>query len=189
MDLLAILPYYIEVALQKDTVSLLPSNLLSRIILSDASLHIHTVNALSFLNLAHVSLASRLPSVPLQQYPPAVCFFSFLMSRLLPHERSREPSTIEVMYLSFRRSRDALLALGFFVLMVVIVFSTLLYVRALFSSFWLTHHKLVRYFIERGTWDDTLEVFINSDGDPSQFAVSPHFFPFLSPRKFLTAHI
>ncbi|KAH9991133.1 hypothetical protein BJV77DRAFT_554733 [Russula vinacea] len=63
--------------------------------------------------------------------------------------------TIEVMYLSFRRSRDALLALGFFVLMVVIVFSTLL------------------YFIERGTWDDTLEVFINSDGDPSQFASIP----------------
>jgi len=47
--------------------------------------------------------------------------------------RSRELSTIEVMYLSFRRSRDALLALGFFVLMVVIVFSTLLYVRVLFS--------------------------------------------------------
>jgi hypothetical protein len=30
-----------------------------------------------------------------------------------------------------------------------------------------------RYFIERGKWDDTLETFINSDGDPSQFAVSP----------------
>jgi len=59
------------------------------------------------------------------------------------------------MFLSFRRSKDALLALGFFVLMVVIVFSTLL------------------YFIERGTWDDTLEVFINSDGDPSQFASIP----------------
>ncbi|KAI9509116.1 hypothetical protein F5148DRAFT_1189827 [Russula earlei] len=63
--------------------------------------------------------------------------------------------TIEVMFLSFRRSRDALLALGFFVFMVVIVFSTLL------------------YFIERGTWDDTLEVFVNSDGDPSQFASIP----------------
>ena len=47
--------------------------------------------------------------------------------------RSHELSTIEVMYLSFRRSRDALLALGFFVLMVVIVFSTLLYGRILFS--------------------------------------------------------
>lgn len=31
---------------------------------------------------------------------------------------------------------------------------------------------LYRYFAERGTWDDTLETFINSDGDPSQFAVS-----------------
>jgi len=59
------------------------------------------------------------------------------------------------MYLSFRRSQDALLALGFFVLMVVVVFSTLL------------------YFIERGTWDDTLATFINSDGDPSQFASIP----------------
>jgi potassium voltage-gated channel Shal-related subfamily D member 2 len=35
------------------------------------------------------------------------------------------------MYLSFRRSQHALFALGFFVLMVVIVFSTLLYVRTL----------------------------------------------------------
>ena len=44
-----------------------------------------------------------------------------------------------------------------------------------------------RYFIERGTWDDTLEVFINSDGDSSQFAVSPfaQAFSYLS----LTAHI
>ncbi|EIM85100.1 voltage-gated potassium channel [Stereum hirsutum FP-91666 SS1] len=63
--------------------------------------------------------------------------------------------TIEVMYLSFHRSQHALLALGFFVVMVLVVFSTLL------------------YFIERGTWDDTLEIFINSDGDPSQFASIP----------------
>lgn len=35
-------------------------------------------------------------------------------------------STIEVMYLSFRRSQHALLALSFFVLMVLVVFSTLL---------------------------------------------------------------
>ena len=97
---------------------------------------IFPVNALSFLDLAHVSLASRLPSIPLQQYPSAVCSFSFLMSPLRTDERSRELSTIEVMYLSFRRSRDALLALGFFVLMVVIVFSTLLFVRVLFSLSW-----------------------------------------------------
>jgi hypothetical protein len=50
------------------------------------------------------------------------------------------------MYLSFRRSKDALLALGFFVLMVVVVFSTLLYVLTL-SSRSLTHvdHVKVLY--------------------------------------------
>ncbi|KAI0087898.1 hypothetical protein BDY19DRAFT_994780 [Irpex rosettiformis] len=63
--------------------------------------------------------------------------------------------TIEVMYLSFRRSEHALLALAFFVVMVLVVFSTLL------------------YFAERGTWDETLGVFMNSDGDPSQFASIP----------------
>ena len=35
MDLLAILPYYIEIALQKDTVSFSPCNILPLIILSD----------------------------------------------------------------------------------------------------------------------------------------------------------
>jgi potassium voltage-gated channel Shal-related subfamily D member 2 len=79
------------------------------------------------------------------------------------------------MYLSFRRSKDALLALGFFVLMVVIVFSTLLYVLIMLSAFPRLMLVASRYFIERGTWDDTLEIFINSDGDPSQFAVSPRF--------------
>ncbi|KAI0697913.1 voltage-gated potassium channel [Cytidiella melzeri] len=63
--------------------------------------------------------------------------------------------TIEVMYLSFRRSEHALLALAFFVVMVLVVFSTLL------------------YFAERGTWDETLGVFVNNDGDPSQFASIP----------------
>ncbi|KAG8748578.1 hypothetical protein FRC10_003712 [Ceratobasidium sp. 414] len=59
--------------------------------------------------------------------------------------------TIEVMFLAVKRSRDALFALGFFVLMALIVFSTLM------------------YFAERGTWDTTLETFVNSDGDPTQF--------------------
>ncbi|KAF5329107.1 hypothetical protein D9611_014290 [Ephemerocybe angulata] len=52
--------------------------------------------------------------------------------------------TIEVMYLSVRR----LLAIGFFVVMILTVFSTLL------------------YFAERGTWDEVMDTFINSDGDP-----------------------
>lgn len=63
--------------------------------------------------------------------------------------------TIEVMYVSIRRSQHALLAIGFFASFVVTLFSTLL------------------YFAERGTWDDTLETFINSDGDPTQFASIP----------------
>ncbi|KAE9400591.1 voltage-gated potassium channel [Gymnopus androsaceus JB14] len=63
--------------------------------------------------------------------------------------------TIEVMYLSVRRSQHALLAIGFFVFMLLTIFSTLL------------------YFAERGTWDTTLETFINSDGDPTQFASIP----------------
>ncbi|KAJ7709548.1 hypothetical protein B0H17DRAFT_1028305 [Mycena rosella] len=63
--------------------------------------------------------------------------------------------TIEVMYVSVRQSQHALFALGFFVVMVLTVFSTLL------------------YFAERGTWDDILDTFINTDGDPSQFASIP----------------
>ncbi|KAI0357486.1 voltage-gated potassium channel [Trametes cingulata] len=95
IDLLGILPYYIEIALQQDTSTL----------------------------------------------------FRFTILRTF--------STIEVMYLSFRRSQHALLALSFFVVMVLVVFSTLL------------------YFAERGTWDETLGTFLNSDGDPSQFASIP----------------
>ena len=66
--------------------------------------------------------------------------------------------------------------------MVVIVFSTLLYVRVLLSLFlaWLIV-IVSRYFIERGTWDETLEVFLNSDGDPSQFAVSSFYYTILCP--------
>ncbi|KAJ7438452.1 hypothetical protein FB451DRAFT_1448034 [Mycena latifolia] len=65
------------------------------------------------------------------------------------------PLTVEVMYVSVRQSQHALFALGFFVVMVLTVFSTLL------------------YFAERGTWDNILETFINTDGDPSQFASIP----------------
>ncbi|KAG8949520.1 hypothetical protein FRC04_008453 [Tulasnella sp. 424] len=63
--------------------------------------------------------------------------------------------TIEVMYIAVVRSREALFALAFFVGMALVVFSTLL------------------YFAERGTWDDTLGTFVNSDGDPSQFESIP----------------
>ncbi|EJD04663.1 voltage-gated potassium channel [Fomitiporia mediterranea MF3/22] len=63
--------------------------------------------------------------------------------------------TIEVMYLSVRHSQHALLALGFFLLMFLVIFSTIL------------------YFIERGTWDPILQTFIDADGEPSQFSSIP----------------
>ncbi|KAJ3821360.1 hypothetical protein F5880DRAFT_1624774 [Lentinula raphanica] len=108
IDLLSVLPYYIEVIMQQDT----------------------------------------------------AVFFRFSILRMFRLVRVFRPFrynhtillTIEVMYLSVRRSRHALLAISFFVIMILTIFSTLL------------------YFAERGTWDTTLETFINSDGDPTQFA-------------------
>ncbi|KAH8113613.1 voltage-gated potassium channel [Phellopilus nigrolimitatus] len=63
--------------------------------------------------------------------------------------------TIEVMIISVKRSQHALLALGFFLLMFLVIFSTIL------------------YFAERGTWDSILETFIDADGEPSQFSSIP----------------
>lgn len=80
--------------------------------------------------------------------------------------------TIEVMYLSVKRSQHALLALGFFLLMFLVIFSTILYVLSDQS-----HSRTIflnlnpRYFAERGTWDPTLETFIDGEGEVSQFSV------------------
>lgn len=111
IDLLSVLPYYIEILLQQDTSVLFRFSILRMFRL-------------------------------LRVFRP----FRYNNTILL---------TIEVMYLSVRRSQHALLAISFFVIMVLTVFSTLL------------------YFAERGTWDSNLETFINSDGDPSQFASIP----------------
>ncbi|KAG2066926.1 voltage-gated potassium channel [Suillus decipiens] len=111
IDMLAILPYYIEVILQQDTSVLFRFSILRMFRL-------------------------------LRVFRP----FRYNSTILL---------TIEVMYLAIRRSHHALLALSFFIAMVLTVFSTLL------------------YFSERGTWDDNLETFINSDGDASQFQSIP----------------
>jgi potassium voltage-gated channel Shal-related subfamily D protein 2 len=109
IDLLAILPYYIEIILQEDTSVLFRFSILRMFRL-------------------------------LRVFRP----FRYNNTILL---------TIEVMYLSVRRSQHALLAISFFVVMILTVFSTLL------------------YFAERGTWDDALDIFINVDGDPTQFPV------------------
>ncbi|OBZ68882.1 Potassium voltage-gated channel subfamily B member 1 [Grifola frondosa] len=102
IDLLGIVPYYIEIASQQDTVH----------------------------HLAYIQVAACISAFPLQQH----------------NSIARHP---------LPRSQHALLALAFFVVMVLIVFSTLL------------------YFAERGSWDETLGTFMNSDGDPSQFASIP----------------
>ncbi|KAF8342408.1 hypothetical protein F5887DRAFT_975123 [Amanita rubescens] len=111
IDVLAVIPYYIELIMQQDTSVLFRFSILRMFRL-------------------------------LRVFRP----FRYNHTILL---------TIEVMYLSVRRSQHALLALGFFVIMILTVFSTLL------------------YFAERGTWDETLGTFINSDGDPSQFSSIP----------------
>jgi potassium voltage-gated channel Shal-related subfamily D member 2 len=50
------------------------------------------------------------------------------------------------MYVATHKSKDALLALSFFLGMALVVFSTLI------------------YFAERGTWDANLGTFVNADG-------------------------
>lgn len=72
------------------------------------------------------------------------------------------------MILSTRRSKHALLALSFFVTMAVIVFSTLL------------------YFAERGTWDETLETFVDSEGVKTQFESIPAAAWFVLVSKYLS---
>ncbi|KAF7731801.1 hypothetical protein EC973_008316 [Apophysomyces ossiformis] len=69
--------------------------------------------------------------------------------------------TIEVMVVALRRSSDALSALFFFLVTCVVLFSTLL------------------YFAERGVWDETLETFVNPDGNPSSFDSIPAAFWFV----------
>jgi potassium voltage-gated channel Shal-related subfamily D member 2 len=130
MDLLAILPYYIEIALQKDTVS--PSRLNLMIISSDVCFlpqsTLFRFSILRTFRLLRVFRPFRYNNTLLLCVYLLASLSRLLILVLAIFHLERERSTIEVMYLSFRRSKDALLALGFFVLMVVIVFSTLLYV-------------------------------------------------------------
>ncbi|TIC27852.1 voltage-gated potassium channel [Wallemia mellicola] len=82
-----------------------------------------------------------------------------LLSLWLPSSLFADSSklllTIEVMVLSFKRSADALFALSFLVCTLVALFATFL------------------YFLERGSWDASLETFITSDGEPSSFDSIP----------------
>ncbi|KAH7097555.1 voltage-gated potassium channel [Auriculariales sp. MPI-PUGE-AT-0066] len=111
IDLLAILPYYVEIALQADTSAFFRFSILRTFRL-------------------------------LRVFRP----FRYSNTLLL---------TIEVMFMSFKRSKDILLALSFFLVTALIIFSTLI------------------YFAERGVWDDTLNTFVDANGDPSQIESIP----------------
>jgi len=111
IDLLAVVPYYIELLLHQDTSVLFRFSILRMFRL-------------------------------LRVFKP----FRYNNTILL---------TIEVMYVSVRRSQHALLAIGFFVVMILTIFSTLL------------------YFAERGSWDPILDTFVNAEGDPTQFSSIP----------------
>ncbi|PVG01555.1 voltage-gated potassium channel [Serendipita vermifera] len=111
VDLIAIVPYYVELALQADTTAFFRFSILR---------------------------VFRL----LRVFRP----FRYSSTILL---------TIEVMIIAIRRSKDALLALSFFITMALVVFSTLL------------------YFTERGVWDDSLETFVDADGVKSHFESIP----------------
>ena len=107
IDLLAILPFYVELALQSDTGGQFRWSILRVFRLLRV-----------FRSFAH-------------------------QSQLL--------LTIEVMFVAIRRSRDALGALLFFIFLIVLLFSTLI------------------YFLERGTWDNALGQWVDVNGDVSQF--------------------
>jgi len=111
LDLLAIFPYYIEVARNDDTSILFRFSILRT------------------FRLLRVFRA-----------------FKYQNQMLL---------TIEVMYVAVQRSKDALVALSFFILLVLVFFSTLI------------------YFAERGTWDTAIGGFVDADGDPSLFDSIP----------------
>lgn len=111
LDLIAILPYYIEVARNDDTSILFRFSILRT-------------------------------------------FRLFRVFRAFKYQ-SQLLLTIEVMFVAVRRSKDALVALSFFILLVLIFFSTLI------------------YFAERGTWDGNIGAFLDADGDPSLFDSIP----------------
>lgn len=121
IDLLGILPYYIEIALHQDTVCRyypqeLTSNLMGMYFSQYYSDSLSSEHLGSFEFFAHSVII--------------VCYYcEYIHSRAVQQRADLELRTIEVMYLSFRRSQHALLALAFFVVMVLVVFSTLLCVR------------------------------------------------------------
>ncbi|KAF5362705.1 hypothetical protein D9758_011700 [Tetrapyrgos nigripes] len=143
-DLLSVLPYYIEILLHQDTSSFFRFSIL------------RMFRLLRVFRPFRWVLPPFFPPVPSPSGSPfgLVCSCTHAPVLLSPYNHTIL-LTIEVMYLSVRRSQHALAAIGFFVVCVMSVWSTVL------------------YFVERGTWDPVLETFINAEGDPSQFSSIP----------------
>jgi potassium voltage-gated channel Shal-related subfamily D protein 2 len=82
------------------------------------------------------------------------------------------------MRISIKLSQDALLALAFFILMVSLAlpclcpFKTLTLSTVLLLQVVIIFSTLL-YFAERGSWDSTLNAFVDADGDPTNFASIP----------------
>ena len=118
IDLLSVLPYYLELILLQDTVMAIPSCLFK--ICSD--FFFGSPSTLDFLSCAcSVCCACSGRS---DITTPFYCMFIFVSDENI--SKYSHLRTIEVMFLSVRRSQHALLAIGFFVIMILTVFSTLL---------------------------------------------------------------
>lgn len=141
IDLLAVLPYYIEVALHEDTVRPLPREF------SDKTNQ--STRPSSSVSPSSVLSGSSVSSGHLNTKTKCSC----ASSSSKPHLALTLRSTIEVMYIAIHRSKDALLALAFFIAMALVVFSTLI------------------YFAERGVWDGTLGTFVDAEGGPCASAM------------------
>ncbi|KAJ1915763.1 hypothetical protein H4219_004144 [Mycoemilia scoparia] len=111
VDIVAIVPFYIELMLKKDTS------------------YEFRFTILRILRLLRV-------------------FSAFKYSSLLQ-------LSIEVMIVSFKRSADALMALLLFSVLIIVLFSTLM------------------YFAERGVWDENSGAFLDPSGEYSQFTSIP----------------
>jgi potassium voltage-gated channel Shal-related subfamily D protein 2 len=116
IDLLAILPYYIEIMLRQDTVHMVLAFMCCQVI---------TVHRSRFFS----GFQSYVCSDCYAFFGPSVTIIPFYCELIWDFNLNRTNifgRTIEVMYISIRRSQHALLAIGFFALFVVIFFSTLL---------------------------------------------------------------
>ncbi|KAJ3367480.1 hypothetical protein GGF31_007482 [Allomyces arbusculus] len=128
IDLLAIVPYYVELASPH------------------AARPVTIGESPADAAAAHMSYVFRITILKV--------FRLFRVFRVFKHSSLIQLS-IEVLIIALKRSLDALSALLFFTLMIILLFSTLL------------------YYAERGTWDPAARGFLDIHGRPSRFDSIP----------------